>query len=102
MDLIQDMKAGPSAIQAAWSTRTPSRTKHARNWLVATFTVLTLAFLYITFGNTSLVSFTTRLSVLFGNGVNSASLGGDKYLLGVGKADITGYELLYNNKKTFC
>jgi len=87
MGLLQTMKAGPSTTQAAWSTTTP-RTKHSRNFIVAASTVIILAFLYIFFGSTSVETFRSRWSLQFGNGGNGQ---GDQYLLGVGKADITGY-----------
>ncbi len=96
MDLVQSMKAGPSITKAAWSTGRTSATKHARNFIAATSTVIILAFLYVAFGNVSLEPFGSRWSLLFGNGgnsVHSGGLRGDQYLLGVGKADITGYEV---------
>jgi hypothetical protein len=91
------MKAGPSMTQAAWSTRATSRTKHARNFIVAASTVIILAFLYLSLGSRSLEAFASRWSLLFGNGSSGKqleNLRGDQYLLGVGKADITGYIVL--------
>jgi len=93
MDLSQTMKAGPSTVQAAWSTRTTSRKTHPRNFIVAAFTVIVLAFLYLSLGSKYLEAFTSRWSLIFGTGgrsFQSESLRGDQYLLGVGKADITG------------
>jgi hypothetical protein len=97
MDLPQTMKAGPSTTQAPWSTRATPRTKHARNFVVAISTVVILAFLYLSLEGRSLEAFTSSWSLLFGNSGSGRHLGnlrGDQYLLGVGKADITGYIVL--------
>jgi hypothetical protein len=96
MDLAKDMKDGPSATQSAWSTRTPSRTRHVRNFVVATSGLFVLIFIYAVLLHTSFKLFGTPLSLLFGSGdnvIDTTSLG-DRYILGVGKADITGYEEL--------
>ena len=97
MDLPQIMKAGPSTAHAAWNTRTTPRIKPARNFIVAASTVIILVLLYLSLGSRSLEAFTPTWSLLFGAGgrwFQSESLQGDQYLLGVGKADITGYVVI--------
>lgn len=96
MDLGQEMKVEASTIQAAWSTKKTRQSKTIRNFIVTAFIVFILVFLYITSSNTLLESFSTLLPSLFRNGDNldnPAGPEGYQYLLGVGKADITGYEM---------
>lgn len=84
------MKAGPSTPSAGSSSRTV-KPNGARKAKVLISTCFIFAFIIWFLGNAPADYLTWRWSSQTGDNGKSASKDGDLYLLGVGKADITGY-----------
>jgi hypothetical protein len=93
MDLIPYMKAGPSTPSAGSNSRT-RKPNGARKAIVLISTCCIFALVFFFLGNAHADYLTWRWSSQNGDNGKSASKDGDLYLLGVGKADITGYRLL--------
>jgi hypothetical protein len=93
MDSIHDMKAGPLAERAPWGT-TSSRERRPRNIIIGIATLALAALLYVSFRETWPEALRRPWYFTFGDSANMRAPSfpvADQYLLGVGKADITGF-----------
>ncbi len=93
---LHKAEAGPSDdLQAEWRTETTrSQARRSRNIVIGIVTLLLVGFLLCV--KTEMWSELSLLRWHMWNGsgnydFSSTGTGGDKYLTGVGKADITGY-----------
>jgi len=95
MDAFQDLKAGPSEVQSRWA---PENRKWKRQVValvkalsIVTFLVLAYAaFSYLFLANGRQLWAWELLGSQNGNAGQQENSKGNRYLLGVGKADITG------------
>jgi hypothetical protein len=97
MEVNEEAKAGPS-IQTEWSPTT-QRKKRTQHFVLAAVLLLVSTYLFLNLANISGNGFSWQWFWQSGNDENlikPANPDGDQYLLGVGKADITGYGKLYS------
>jgi hypothetical protein len=95
MNSIHDIKAGPLVEQAPWKSTMRNRAGSPRNIVIGIATLTLAALLCVSFRGLWAESISRQWYFMFGDSAEMRTPSFpalERYLLGVGKADITGFE----------
>jgi hypothetical protein len=100
MDSLQNSKAGPSEARPQWKYETP-KSRRSLVLIAILFSLGSFALFHLLLGQQEQTRYWDKAGNLHSNGWFQNGSNKTQYLLGVGKADITGYLLMSSYQYIF-